>query len=119
MPYANQALETLLWSSMIGEDSADNYEPSQGLSDHVDCLFAKFEAILESKLPDFDPKEDFLRHADAWEHLEDPFILTVNRHGAGFWDGDWNSGDELTAICREHFKEIEVYKGDDGTIYAF
>ncbi len=119
MPYANRALETLLWSSIVDDDdNADNFDPSQGLINHVDCLLAKFEAVIEAELPNFDPEEDFLRHGDAWEQLEHDFILTVNGHGSGFWDGGWNSGDELTAICREHFREIEVYKGDDGMIYA-
>jgi hypothetical protein len=28
------------------------------------------------------------------------FQLTRNGHGAGFWDGDWKHGDELTALAK-------------------
>lgn len=35
--------------------------------------------------------------------------LTRNRHGAGFWDGDWDDrGDELTSIAHS-FGECSVY----------
>jgi len=44
------------------------------------------------------------------------FWLTRNGHGAGFWDGDWEHGDELTAIAQK-FNEINLYIGDDGKIY--
>ncbi|MBP6478988.1 MAG: hypothetical protein KA290_14830 [Chitinophagaceae bacterium] len=43
--------------------------------------------------------------------------LTRNRHGAGFWDGDWDElGDKLTEICHE-MKECQLYLGDDGKAY--
>ena len=61
------------------------------------------------------------------------FALTRNRHGAGFWDGDWDTprekaikakrpsfktrGEALTDIAHA-FGEFEIYRGDDGKIYA-
>lgn len=45
------------------------------------------------------------------------FWLTRNGHGAGFWDGDWETGDELTAACKG-FPEVCLYVGDDGKIYS-
>jgi hypothetical protein len=47
------------------------------------------------------------------------FWLTRNHHGAGFWDGDWpeDVGDELTEAC-QLWGEVELYVGDDGTIYS-
>lgn len=46
------------------------------------------------------------------------FWLTRNRHGAGFWDGDWpHYGDTLTEMCKA-FPEVSLYLGDDGRIYA-
>lgn len=45
------------------------------------------------------------------------FWLTRNRHGAGFWDGDWECGEELTEACRK-FPEIDLYVGDDWKIYC-
>jgi hypothetical protein len=45
------------------------------------------------------------------------FYLTRNRHGAGFWDGDWDElGDKLTEICHE-MKESQLYIGDDNMAY--
>lgn len=46
------------------------------------------------------------------------FWLTRNGHGAGFWDGDWPEevSDRLTEAA-EAFGEVDLYVGDDGTIY--
>lgn len=46
------------------------------------------------------------------------FWLTRNRHGAGFWDGDYNKedGEALTKLAYS-FGEIDPYVGDDGKIY--
>jgi len=63
--------------------------------------------------------------AEHWEMIQDDieraghdFWLTRNGHGAGFWDGDWpEHGDTLTEAC-EKWKEVNLYLGDDGKIYA-
>ena len=45
------------------------------------------------------------------------FYLTRNRHGAGFWDVNWDElGDKLTKICHE-MKEYQLFVGDDGKAY--
>jgi hypothetical protein len=45
------------------------------------------------------------------------FWLTRNRHGAGFWDGDYPKelGDALTKVAHS-FGECHLYVDDDGTI---
>ena len=45
------------------------------------------------------------------------FWLTRNGHGAGFWDGDWERGDEITEVCKR-FPEVTLYVGDDGQIHS-
>lgn len=53
------------------------------------------------------------------------FWLTRSGHGAGFWDGDWDSvedngpeyGDRLTEASKQ-FKEVYLYVGDDGQIHS-
>lgn len=46
------------------------------------------------------------------------FLLTRNRHGAGFWDrGLGEVGDRLTAACKP-YGEASFYVGDDGLIYV-
>lgn len=55
-------------------------------------------------------------------------VLTRNREGAGFWDGDYPEpftgeghyatvGDYLTAMAHP-YGEINVYVGDDGDVYC-
>ena len=47
------------------------------------------------------------------------FWLTRNRHGAGFWDGDWpkSVGERLTEAAQA-YGEQDLYIGDDGLVYA-
>ena len=118
MAYPTQALETLLWSSRVDDDHADQFEASQELKDRVGDDFARFEDKLNEVMPDFDIVEDCTIQCDEFERLEHDFILTINGHGAGFWDGDWKSGDKLTELCK-HFQAIEVYLGDDNLLYPF
>ena len=43
------------------------------------------------------------------------FHFTRNGHGAGFWDGDWERGDELTDMAKPYgTKELEVRWNEDG-----
>jgi hypothetical protein len=124
MSYPKQALETILWSSIVytaeacDENHADQFEPSQELIDRVGDEYAKFEDLLHEAMPDFDPVDDCKIACDEFKQLEHDFILTVNGHGAGFWDGDWKSGDKLTDLCRQ-FREIEIYLGDDNLLYPY
>lgn len=46
------------------------------------------------------------------------FWLTRNGHGAGFWDGDWEHGEELTKSAHS-YGEFELYLGDDNKIYHY
>jgi hypothetical protein len=45
------------------------------------------------------------------------FWLTRNRHGAGFWDGDWERGAELTKAAHT-FGGIDLFVGDDGRVHG-
>lgn len=62
---------------------------------------------------------DILEEDDTdFEQLGIDFWLTRNRHGAGFWNGDWPiNGDRLTEIA-ESFGERWIYKGDDKKFYC-
>lgn len=45
------------------------------------------------------------------------FWLTRNRHGAGFWDGDWTDGaGERLTNSAHGFGERTIYRGDDGRL---
>ncbi len=47
------------------------------------------------------------------------FYLTRNRHGAGFWDGDWphDVGRRLTELSRP-YGTFGLYVGDDWKLHA-
>jgi hypothetical protein len=47
---------------------------------------------------------------DAW--------YTIQGHGVGFWESEWDSdnGAELTERC-EAFAKADMYVGDDGLLY--
>jgi hypothetical protein len=46
------------------------------------------------------------------------FYLTRQRHGVGFWDGDWPEPAATRLTDAAHaFKEAAPYAGDDGLIY--
>jgi hypothetical protein len=51
------------------------------------------------------------------EEVGHDFWLTRNRHGAGFWDGDYEgeTGKKLTEIAHS-FGECTVYVGDNGEL---
>ncbi len=83
---------------------------------------ALWEAIGAGTLPDwFDPERNCLAdlgpsHEAALEH---DYILTRNHHGAGFWDGDWQTlGNTLTTLAQS-LPGLEPYVGDDRTVYLY
>lgn len=87
-----------------GKDFAD----ATIAKNQYDCIRFYHEAISEIDKCD----DNMLTQAghDFW--------LTRNRHGSGFWDGDWPKriGDELTRIA-ESFGEVDLYAGDDDLVY--
>jgi hypothetical protein len=115
----NQLIQTLLWSSTDDDDNpldSGDYEVSQELRDQSETDYREFTDSLPAG---FNAEDHFTGSGDTTEQLAHDYILTRNRHGVGFWDGDWGRemGDLLTKLAqRKH--EIEPYVGDDGLIYA-
>lgn len=105
-------VEALLWSSSgdpetpLGKEASIN-EISQELMARIwnDCNnFQLFN------------KEHFGGDCKQAGH---DFALTRNHHGAGFWDGDWpEPAATLLTNAAHAVGEIELYRGDDGLIYA-
>ena len=66
---------------------------------------------------------DFFQSQWVWVHSLERrasvgvnFHLTRNRHGAGFWDGDWGElGDRLTEAAHA-YGSCEVFQSDDGSL---
>lgn len=84
-------IETALWAS---EDDNES-----GVHSFIGY---EYETKLAKELSEFwDMAKDlFTREEIEHRPIEHDFFLTRNGHGAGFWDGDYERGDELTTITK-------------------
>ena len=86
--------------------------------------YQQFLSVVEEKITEkigeeWDCIDDFYDLAQpALNQTEYDYILTRNRHGAGFWDGDWSdSVSEILTDAAQAQGEFDVYVGDDQKIY--
>ena len=109
--FTRQYLETALWSS-----TDDQWEPLDRGYDIDDCS----QELLRDSVADC-----LAFQREHWRDIQDApgraghdFWLTRNRHGAGFWDGDWpkNVGRKLTEASHV-YGSVDLYVGDDEKIY--
>lgn len=112
--FYNAYVEALFFTD-TGSDSeiGSDCELSQSAKEQalLDC--ARFLFLAEGTIQE-------LKNSGVhdWKQLGHDFWLTRNRHGVGFWDrGNGAFGDQLTKICNDNFKSVDVYRGDDGFIY--
>lgn len=90
----------------------DRSEPLDSAGRSVDDIPREIRKELEKDCADFLNRSAFLIHDRPREAGRD-FHFTRNRHGAGFWDGDWEHGNELTD--RSHpYGTAELYADDSG-----
>ena len=118
-------IETALWSSTGDNDRPldDDFSP--------DDLAPEALAKIEKDCAAFQETPAWLAaiEADAFNPCRatgcstesrggHDFWLTRNRHGAGYWDGEWSEphGKALTDIAHS-FGEVDLYAGDDGRLY--
>lgn len=89
-------LETALWST-ICYDSDDCLDSKYSNSDVSDS----FREQCEKVMTEFMDKARHLFTEDELENrpIEHDLWLTMHGHGAGFWDGDYKNGDELSKIA--------------------
>lgn len=92
-------IKTARWAS--GDDGEYDVDAFMG---------ADYRIKLTSELSKFwdIAKNLFTREEIDNGAIEHDFFLTRNGHGAGFWDGNYECGDELTAIA-EGFGEDYGY----------
>lgn len=144
-PFTRSYIEAALWSTTdeADEDLRALDDSGYGVEDfHPDTL-----AEMVADCRDF--QESFGEWIDSGctrQHPADSsdrqlagfhFWLTRNRHGAGFWDGDWTEpytetdddgsppivpryptvGDYLTEMAHA-YGSYDLYVGDDGRIYG-
>jgi hypothetical protein len=97
--FTRSYLETALWSSNDNADDSGG-EPLDANYDFSDFTAkALAEAIGDCK--DFQKKYSHLWADDNDdEHAGHDYWLNRNGHGAGFWDGDYENGDELDKAAK-------------------
>ena len=112
--FTESYIETALWSSCDYANDDMPLNENFVLKDiHPDTLaeiVADCRAFQEDHGHLFEGRERMAGH-DFW--------LTRNRHGAGFWDGDWPKeiGKKLTDSS-DIWGPVDLIVGDDGKIYA-
>lgn len=125
-----QLVDTLLWSSSdFLSDSDKPLDKDYGIDDveptslaELKLQFEEFTRVVSTsiaeKVGSFDAIEDFYLDTRPEFPLEYDYILTRNRHGAGFWDGDWDKKVSQILTDAAHLQpEIEPYVGSDNLIH--
>ena len=111
-PYIH-AVQTLLWS-----ENLDELKPTGRLVETVEEQWDQFREQAEAL--GFDAEEHRATaynsaEGDAWDHAAHDWILTRNRHGCGFWDGDWDEpfASKLTALFKQA-GPLEAFDCEEG-----
>jgi hypothetical protein len=106
--FVQQYIYTLKWSE-CDPDTGENFE--------LDDLSEEAEKEIEADCWDFfDAQYDYIKDVPASAGHD--FALTRNRHGAGFWCGEWGEhGDALTDAAHAYGTQ-GLYLGDDELLYT-
>mgnify|MGYP003661490582 CR=1 FL=1 len=105
-------IECALWSSTDENDESldRNYGREDLASETLDSMIADCAKFQDANSEWFNGDITQAGH-DFW--------LTRNRHGAGYWDGDWaEPGANKMTEAAHAFGESNLYVGDDGLIYC-
>lgn len=114
-----------LIAALFSSTDNSNEQGGDPLNDNYDIKDIAPESIEKAKkdCASFEEKAkqagiDINSLKQGIDHVGHDFWLTRNRHGAGFWDGDYpeDIGEKLTEISHE-FGECDMVIGDDGKIY--
>jgi len=110
--FTNAYIEAALWSSIDNSGSPldDNYGIEDIAAETLASILEDCKAFQEAHANDIGGNVEQAGY-DLW--------LTRNRHGAGFWDGDWpdDVGAKLTEASHA-YGSVDLYIGDDGRIYS-
>lgn len=98
-------LETALWSTSDYDDTSDCPEMLDARY-FIDNISDSFQADALKMIAQFMVKALplFTKDELAKGHIGHDLWLTLEGHGAGFWDGDYRQGDALTKLCDEFGK---------------
>lgn len=104
-------IKAALWSSTDETDAP--LDKRFGIEDIApECL-----TQMKKDCEDFQSQYKDLISCDEKRAGHD-FWLTRNRHGAGFWDGDWPEHGTMLTEASHAYGEVNLYVGDDKKIYC-
>ena len=111
--------ECLVWTGLYFADETSEGEP---LDDHVSVWWDHLpEDIRAQIVADCEAFQEEARDliGDDLSQAGHDFCLSRNRHGAGFWDGDWGSvGDYLHDVAKSYGSQTLTAFGDaDGPTF--
>lgn len=121
--------ETVLYTECdeYGEPLDCNYSITDFEEESLKKLYSDYQqfiSVVEEKITaeigeNWDCIDDFYDiHQPALNQTEYDYILTRNRHGAGFWDGDWSSQvSKILTDAAGSQPEFTALVDDDGRIY--
>jgi hypothetical protein len=108
-------LEALLFAESDGEDPLDKNYSIDDLSSE---LVEKSKKDIEKFVKTVEKEGVDLGNYNP-EQIGHDLLLTRNRHGAGFLDGDYEEPDEsIFDKAAKSLREVQPYVGDDGKIYT-
>jgi hypothetical protein len=109
-------IECALWSTPDLDqegNSAGNLDDKYGESDIAPATLASMREDCADFL-----QANRVDIGDRYAQAGHDFWLTRNRHGAGFWDGDWNTeASERLTEASHAYGPVDLTVGDDRLIY--
>ena len=123
-PFLASYIETALWSSndnsneQGGEPLDKNYslldiapETLKLMQQDCDTFRTENAQLLQQAIE---------QDGASWGQIAHDFWLTRNRHGAGFWDGDYPAtGDKLTQVAHAFGESDLLVDEEDGRLYLY
>jgi hypothetical protein len=109
--FTRSFLETALWSTT--DEEGTPLDAHHSIADFAPETLAE----LETDCVSFYADNVALWKGNTDERAGHDFWLTRCRHGAGFWDGDYERGDLLT-LESGAYGNVDLTVGDDGLIYC-
>lgn len=117
--FTDAYITSALWSTN-DESTPEGGEPLDSTYSPEDVAPEAYEAAKRDCAIFLSKFNDVVMGDNELENAGHDFWLTRNRHGSGFWDGDWNEPFASDAvIVSQSFKELHPYVGDDGNVYGF
>lgn len=120
--FARAYMECALWSST--DNDGEPLDKRHGLADFspacVASMLADCKRFQSENAADLSPRFVIRCGPSGYSAYQGhDFWLTRNRHGAGYWDGDYeeSAGKRLTEASHK-YTEVYLYVGDDGLIYS-